>query len=317
MALAAFEASAVADNPPPAPSSAPTAPPATNEALAERLFSEGRLLAARGDHAAACERFEASLRADPNAVGTLLNLALCRANLQKYATAVRLFRDALAQSRGVREDRAEIAQRYLREFEPKVSTIVVEIDPADPPELAVSVDGSPMPRDALAAGIPVDGGEHVVEATAPRMIPFRTTISVANEAGRSSLTIPKLAEDPNPPLLPGDDRSPRRTAAYVIGGIGIASLATALVVGLSNAIECGGLFESKCKAVVEKPSSQSSLDTRATVADITGAVGLAGLGVAAVLLLTAKTTPVASTAAVKLSGVAHPSNVRVIVDVAF
>lgn len=56
----------------------PAGPAATDKAEADRLFDQGRELLAAGDRVQACKLFELSLRKDPRAVGTMLNLGLCR-----------------------------------------------------------------------------------------------------------------------------------------------------------------------------------------------------------------------------------------------
>ncbi len=55
---------------------------------ADRLFQEGRDLLAAGKPDEACAKFELSIKKDPRAVGTLLNLALCNERLGKLATIV-------------------------------------------------------------------------------------------------------------------------------------------------------------------------------------------------------------------------------------
>src|SRR5439155_10971798 len=59
---------------------------------AQTLFSEGRALLEANQPAAACEKFEAALKLEPDAAGPMLNLGLCQEQLDHYATALRWFR---------------------------------------------------------------------------------------------------------------------------------------------------------------------------------------------------------------------------------
>src|SRR5579862_1271919 len=58
---------------------------------AQTLFSEGRALLEANQPAAACEKFEASLKLEPDAPGPMLNMGLCHEQLDHLATALRWF----------------------------------------------------------------------------------------------------------------------------------------------------------------------------------------------------------------------------------
>ena len=66
-------------------------------AIAEQLFRDGRALIGQGKFDEACEKFAASQRLAP-AIGTLLNLAVCREKQGRDATAWSLYADAEAQA---------------------------------------------------------------------------------------------------------------------------------------------------------------------------------------------------------------------------
>ena len=72
--------------------------------LAEKMFVEGRVLSERGDVEGACLRFEKSHEMEPSAIGPILNLALCKEALFKYATAASLFREVFEASKDSRPD---------------------------------------------------------------------------------------------------------------------------------------------------------------------------------------------------------------------
>ncbi len=288
-----------------------------DESMAERLFVEGRVLAARGEHLAACERFEASLKADPSSPGTVLNLALCRERLGHLASAVRHFRSVIQSSRGVREDRAELAEQHLRAIEPKVSTLKIVPGAADVPGATVALDGEPVPRERWGIEQPIDGGSHTIEVAAPGKKTARLSVDVAAEHGRSAIELPLLEQDDV--RTPDDARAPdttRRSLGYVIGGVGAASLVVGAVIGATIASDCGGLFREDCRALVEADAAshrdtERSLSTRATITNVTIGVGVVGIAVGTYLLLTS------SRPRAKLSGSVDRTSTRLVLDVAF
>src|SRR5512143_4337650 len=60
---------------------------------ADRLFAEGKALLG-SNLLQACEKFDESLRENPAAIGTLLNVALCDEKLGRVASAVAKFSEA-------------------------------------------------------------------------------------------------------------------------------------------------------------------------------------------------------------------------------
>src|SRR5687768_12791848 len=86
----------------------PPAEPPIDKPAAVKLFEEGRAELQAGRPDAACKKFEQSIRKDPRAVGTLLNLALCNERQGKIASALALFVEAYdrATEAGEAEQRA-------------------------------------------------------------------------------------------------------------------------------------------------------------------------------------------------------------------
>lgn len=275
-----------ADEPPPqgAPS-AEVASPEGSEAdpvLWRRLFIEGRVAAARHDYAAACANFEASLKLEPNATGTVLNLALCNENLGRFATALRHYRTVIERSRPSRPDRAEVAEAKVREIEPRVSSLRVVVPEAvsQTPGLAVTVDGVALDLNQWGKDVPIDGGNHVVEARAPNKRTAKLEVPVDVERARAVVSVPPLADAPSSSL------------GWVIGGAGAAAFVLGTGFGVAVAAQCGGFFRETCKAADEQPPSDrasrlSSIKTQAWIADIGLGLGVIGLGVGGYILLTA------------------------------
>lgn len=262
------------------------------EPEAERLFAEGRALMARGEHAAACERFEASRRLKPAATGPLLNLALCKEALRDFATAVQLFEESIA--RDARPDRVAFAERHLSAIRPKVPSLEVSVAAgvAATPGLTIALDGTELPSTSWNRNLAIDGGDHVVTARAPGKRELRVKVELAKEAGRGVVTV--VLEDAPPPNPVG----------YWIGGAGIAATLVGLGFGTDVVIQCGGFFTRVCQGPNSAPTTREreeklrDVDTRAWIATIATTVGLAATATGAFILLTSRKKSVTATPAV-------------------
>lgn len=224
-------------------------------ALALTLFDEGRALLAAGKIPEACARLSESRRLDP-LPGTVLNLAVCRERQGLTASAVVEFRQARAMAeRDHRSDRVAFADEHLRALEPRVSNLVIVVGPAaDLPALGVTRDGSPVARIAWGSRIPVDPGEHVVEASAPGKRPWKQVVKVSpgGDVQRVVLTpLEDVAPTPAPsaPEAPGllqaqgpqpsardagqGGLSTRRAFALASTGVGLVGMAVGGIVGLA------------------------------------------------------------------------------------
>ncbi|MBN2195003.1 MAG: hypothetical protein JW751_19455 [Polyangiaceae bacterium] len=170
-----------------------------DRALAEALYDEGRRLMTEGRYADACAKLYESQRLDP-ATGTLLNLAACREQEGKLATAWLLFKDAAAAARrDGRQDRVEYAEKRAEELSPRVSRLTIEVPAgAALPGLEVKLDGVVVRSAAWGLPTPLDGGTHVVEAAAPGHAPFRGEVQVGVEQANQSLEVPVLAPEAEP-----------------------------------------------------------------------------------------------------------------------
>ena len=168
---------------------------ANNRAAAEQLFVRGRELMAAGKYREACAKLEESQRLDP-APGTLLNLASCYDKGGQTASAWAAYKQA-ASAAEVAGRRAWAVQARTRaqQLEPKLARLTV-VGPPPPrvPGLSVLRDGVPLGQQEWGEPIPLDPGEHVVEATAPGHVAWRQTVSLSNSD--ETVTIPPLAKEP-------------------------------------------------------------------------------------------------------------------------
>lgn len=206
---------------------------AADAATAEALFEQGKQLLRAGNAAQACPKLAESQRIDPS-TGTLLALAMCHEADGKLASAWAEFIsvEARAHNEG-RLDREQAANARARALKPRLSTLELRVPPgvAALPGLKILRDGAVQGSGAWNVVVPIDGGEHVVEVTAPGKVSWRAVASVKRESDAAVLVVPSLAAAPTAPV-PVDAQ---RWGSLEWTGVGLAS---AGVVGLG----VGGYF---------------------------------------------------------------------------
>jgi hypothetical protein len=269
-------------------SSAAAQVPEQDRALATALFNEGKALMAEGKVSEGCRKLEESQRLDPKP-GTLLNVAACHEREGLTASAWVEFREArvLAERDG-RDDRVAFADQHMKDLEARLSWMVIVVAPeADVPELRVVRDGTPIGRGAWSSRIPLDPGEHVVEATAPGKKSSRIVVTVKTAGEATTVTIGPLEDAPSPPAAePGPAPPPRdsnglstrRTVALAVVGAGVAGLAVGTIFGV-RALEKHGDPKATC---TDRPCDvANALNDEAKRAADTSTVAF-GVGLAAV-----------------------------------
>lgn len=153
----------------------------TNPALAQTLFNEAMALAKTGKYQEACPKFEASDRLDPT-IPSKYYLADCYEQIGKYASAWSLYiRVASLAARANQTARQKTAQDRANNVGPKVPKLTIRVDPAlaKLKDLDLRRDGEIIPNVIWGVPVPVDPGEHSVEARAPGRKTWQTTVMLA------------------------------------------------------------------------------------------------------------------------------------------
>lgn len=262
-------------------------------AAAEALFREGRALLERGEVAAACDKLEASNALDPSA-GTLLNLAACRLKQGRTATAWAHFVAAERVARNQsRSEQAIEAKRRAEELEPTLSTLTL-LAPGAPPGLEVRRRGRIVQAASLGTAVPVDPGPMLIELSAPGFESSRLEVTVGTSADRLRVTLPKLSKVEAvgaSPVVDSRPPAPQRTSVlpWVIGGVGGGALIAGGVLGglalssNSKAVQaCDAGDDANCA------ETQDRRDGQALASTVCVGVGVLGVGVAAIWLLTSR-----------------------------
>jgi len=282
---------------------------------AEELFQQGKAAMLKKDFPRACNLLADSLRAE-DTLGTLLNLAICHEESGKVASAWSEFRAveqrALA-ANPPQVPRAEYARQHADALRERLSRLrVVVAEGADVPGIMLRVDGVEQVKSLWDSGIPVDPGKRLVRIDAPGKKPFEVEAVVDDEKLVVTLKIPPLDDAPKDAVGPagsGTDVAAldayaaaraRRTTGFVVGGIGLAFMATGAVFG-GLAFSAKGDADKCVDPGCPNPSSNVSLQdaktaydnakTYALLSNIGFGVGVLGAGVGAYLVLTSKVGP--------------------------
>lgn len=217
----------------------------TNAAAARALFNEARALAAQGDHAAACPKFEESLRLRPGD-GTRFNLADCWEQIGRTASAWGEFLEVASSSKRTgRKDRETLARRRAAALEPKLSRLTIRA-PEGMSELTIERNGVEVRAGTWGTAVPIDPGTYTIEARSPGKKTWSADV-VVHGTEPVSVEVPKLERDQpelkarrrkRKPSTFSDDRAPAaetevqqdqgssdgsgRALVYVAGGAGAA-----------------------------------------------------------------------------------------------
>lgn len=191
---------------------------ADNVARADALFAEGVKL--RDSNAElACAKFGESLQLNPQAIGVLLNVAMCDEKQGRIASAVRRYRETRERAREQSfPEYLKAADAKLAALTPQVPHLSIRFEQPPAPQTKVVVDDQVVALSALA-DLPLDPGERTVVVSAPGRIAFERKLTLA-VAERRELAVPPLQRP-----------SARPTIGKITLAAGGAAAVTSLVLG--------------------------------------------------------------------------------------
>lgn len=173
---------------------------AADKAAAEALFDHAKSLMKEGRHAEACIKFQESQRIDPG-IGTMLYLADCFEKNGQTASSWAVFLEAAAAAKAAGQaEREKKARDRAAALEPRLNRLSITVVPGgDIPGLEVKRDGTPISRALWGTPVPLDPGEHTVEASAPGKKPWSQKIKLdPTSLIATSVVIPTLEDAPKP-----------------------------------------------------------------------------------------------------------------------
>jgi hypothetical protein len=276
-----------------------------DRAAAEALFAKGREAAKRGDLDAACAAFEESTRLDP-APGTMFNLGDCEEKRRHDAAAWQWFQETLTKL-SASDQRRPLVQSRIAAIEARLPTLTIRLAPGSPPESVVERDGSELRAASLGVALPLDVGAHHIVVTAPGHDAHAEDVQLAQGDRKELVVAPGPETAPPPPAPPviappviapppvatpsHASHADTRVLGYVVGGVGAASVVTALVLG-GVALGEKSTVDDHCNRTTRLCDSQSAVDAAssgsalATASTVTFIVGAAALGVGTYFILT-------------------------------
>ncbi len=252
-------------------------------AAAEELFRQGRAASEKNDFSTACAKFRESNRLDP-AVGTVFNIADCEEKLGRLATSWTLFQEVV-QRLPPADNRRAIAEQRASKLEPRVPKLSIRLAPSDRSDVTVRRDGVSLGTASLDTPLPVDPGDHIVIVQAPGTRPaeFHAQVAEGQNAVLAVAIGETLAATDQPVTGPNTEaptgHAPNHTAAYVVGGVGVAGLITGAIAG-GLVLNKKSTVNSECtgkqcsQAGVDAANTGKTLGVVTTVGLITGVVGL-------------------------------------------
>ena len=289
-------------------------------AIAEKLFEDGRKLMEDGKWDEACEKFASSQRLAP-AIGTQLNLALCREKQGRTATAWSLYVDVeAAATRAHDTARARFAHDHGAALVGQLKKVVIEV-PTPPPGMVVQLDGTQLPAGALGTEIPLDPGDHDLVVTAPHkkkweqsrlaLGPSATTVHVRVEledeavaAAAPPVAVPPPAPSASAapattPPAPPSDASPstvatdqpssgmsgKMIAGIATGGAGVVLIGVGAYYGVT-ALSRKNAENNYPAGSPDRLTVYNQAKDAQTYGLVFGGVGVVALGVGAYLVLT-------------------------------
>jgi hypothetical protein len=231
---------------------------------------------------------------DP-AVGTVFNIADCEEKLGRLATSWTLFQEVV-QRLPPADNRRAIAEQRSSKLEPRVPKLSIHLGGTARTDVTVRRDGVSLGSASLDTPLPVDPGDHVVIVEAPGARPAEFHARVA-EGDNAVLAVSvgealPAGEQTGTGIGTGTgagERTPSHTAAYVVGGLGVAGLVTGAIAGVLT-LSKKSTVNSEC---IGKECSQAGLDaanagkTLGVVTTVGLITGVVGLGAAAYLFVSA------------------------------
>jgi len=283
-------------------------------AAAKEQFQLGREASDKGDFAKAREFFQKSYELHPTP-GALLNLAVCEEQLGLIASAFirfRQFTDLVPSS----DDRYAGAKRRAAGLEPRIPMLRIELAGGAPAGTTVKRDNMAVAGKNLGADLPVDPGKHVVIVTAPGREERRYEVTLA-EGQKEALKVEpggEAAQDPTPATTeagpattatgamtatPPPPSSGKRTAGFVLGGVGLAGLAVGGVTGaltLGKTSDVEAMCPNPDRCTTEGVAMADSARTLGLVSTVSFIAGAALVGAGVFLVVTGKPSAEAETA---------------------
>jgi hypothetical protein len=250
-----------------------------------QLFTEGRQFEDKGQWPDALARFK-EVAAEKMTPQVRFHIALCEENMGKLVSAKRGFELAAAEANAAGSAAVEVppaAKQHSDALAARIARLEIDVK-GTRSSSKIMLDDVPLPSKDLNVEIEIDPGAHVVEVRdGAGTQTFRKELTLAEQA-HEKLEV-TVADADAPVVAPVEQTTSRsRVPAYVVGGVGVASLiVSGVFFGLraSNVsavtATCTNMAAlTGCSPFAESLASTGKLYTG--LADTLLVVGLAGVG---------------------------------------
>ena len=272
-------------------------------------FEEARRFIDTGDCASAVVRLGQSLQLEPS-VGANLSMADCYETSDPLLAWTRL-REAERLAYLKHDDRRIVARQRATALEAKLPVVRVEISASTlvQPELELRLDGVRIDPYFYGDGtFAMPAGPHVLAASLPHrswsrhvVAAIGTTAPIAVDLDEYPATTSPVVQTQHPAAASSvmrDPGSPRRSIAYVVGGVGAAALGAGAIFGIVSLTKkadiesaCGGNAAACTASPGILDGEQADQRTFGRLSSLSFVVAGAALTGAVVLYLTAPTAP--------------------------
>jgi len=245
---------------------------------ADQLFAEGKALIV-SNVVQACERFNESLRYNPAAIATLMNVALCDEKLGRVASAVARFTEA--RDRAIQQGLSQHvrgAEEHIAALKPSVPHVAIKLTD-DSVDAKVMIDDQVVAREMIAS-VPVDPGERIIIVTAPKRVPYRAKITIEKAEHRDLVIV--LLSAPTVVI---------RSSQRRIGQISTIAGGTVTLAAIGIGLYAHQLYRSQfghqapgdglCNEMnICEAAGKAATDRTVTLGNVGTVLGIAGIGIA-------------------------------------
>jgi hypothetical protein len=162
---------------------------------AESLYNQGKDLVEQKKYKEACDKFQASLKLDET-VNTHVALARCLDLDGRTASAWGEY--LMASKKGAGTPAGQYAQDQAKAIEKRLIKVKIVMT-AVPDDLVLKIDNETIPKESVNGELPLDPGEHKIEASATGKHKENKTITLTLE--NSPLSVPITLTDMTPEEL--------------------------------------------------------------------------------------------------------------------
>ncbi|HEY1547056.1 MAG TPA: hypothetical protein VGG28_04525 [Kofleriaceae bacterium] len=274
---------------------------------ADELFKRAKKLLGEHKYAEACAKFEDSYQLDPG-IGGELNVGRCYEEWGKLARAYHAYVEAERQAKAANDARQNKIHELVTAIEPTVPRLQIHVPPgADTTGLSVSIDGQPVPTSDLETAQLVDPGPKQVDYTAAGVKKQKLVPVERGSTAEVTLDLPAkkadvAADKPEPPERQ-DKPEPKsaavehpghgqRIAGIAVGAVGVVGVGVASYLALSARSSYNDALTNDCmgmKTACDPDGLTATHDarSRANIATVVGAVGIAAIAGGIVLYVLA------------------------------